>query len=170
MELSENLCDQCGEREATVHVTTLTDAGPVQRHVCGECYEQASEEPTISSATVFAELLGALAPELQRAENTRCPECGINYIEFRQNLIFGCPRDYEVFSAPLAELLETIHGAEEHVGRVPMGKAQRMTRDSRLEVLKRKLEEVVEAEEFEKAVSIRDEIARLEQDGADNTQ
>ncbi len=168
MDHSKDICEECGQRQATVHITTMTETGPVEQHLCDDCYEEEPDAPTISSTKLFAELMGALAPELQRAERTRCPDCGINYLEFRQNLIFGCPRDYEIFSEPLEELLETIHGADEHVGRVPMGEAQRMTKESRLTVLKRKLEEAVESEDFEQAVCIRDEINRLEQDGAGN--
>lgn len=164
----DHYCEQCGERESTVHITSLTDSGPVQRHLCEKCYEEKEDVSPISSSDLFGELIGALAPELQRARDARCPECGINYLEFRQNLILGCPRDYNFFSDALEELLDTIHGANEHVGRIPLGEAQRMTSDSRLEVLKKKLEEAVEGEDFEKAVCIRDEIARLEQDRAED--
>ncbi|MFW6457121.1 MAG: UvrB/UvrC motif-containing protein [Planctomycetota bacterium] len=158
------LCDECGKNRATVHVTVLTGLTPVQKHLCEECYYDNDSEPTLSASDIFTQLIGALAPELQKTEETQCPECGMNYLEFRQNLIFGCPEDYAVFSAPLEELLESIHGASRHVGRVPLGRAQRRAGGSRVELLKRKMEEAVRQEDFETAVCIRDEITRLERD------
>ena len=162
-------CEECRKKRATVHVTILADTGPVQRHLCDECYEQEANTPTLSASDIFAQLIGALAPELQKSQNATCPECGMNYLEFRQNLLLGCPKDYEVFDEPLEEFLYDVHGATRHVGRIPMGEAQRMSKESRLEVLNRKLEEAVENENYEDAVDIRDEIARLEHDIAENT-
>lgn len=157
-------CEACGQERATVHVTVLTGEKPVQKHLCEECYHDNNSERALSASDIFTQLIGVLAPELQKAEKTQCPECGMNYLEFRQNLIFGCPQDYAVFSAPLEELLESIHGARRHVGRVPVGRAQRKAGGSRLKLLKQKLEEAVQREDFETAVRMRDEIARLEHD------
>ena len=162
-------CEQCGEREATIHMTEIVDGEPTQRHLCEDCYN-GEEMPALSSSAIFAQLIGALAPELQQTENERCPECGINYLEFRQNLIFGCPNDYEVFEAPLRQLLESIHGASEHVGRSPRGAAQRSNKGPRLEALRRELEEAVKQEDFEDAARLRDEIAELEQESVANSE
>jgi protein arginine kinase activator len=90
----------------------------------------------------------------------------MSYLEFRQELTFGCPRDYEAFSDPLDELLEQIHGANRHVGRTPTGRAQKDSREPRLRVLKRELEEAVEREDFETAAELRDQINQLEHQSA----
>ncbi|MFP4176712.1 MAG: UvrB/UvrC motif-containing protein [Planctomycetota bacterium] len=158
-------CERCGERDATVHITKIVDGEPVQRHFCENCYEEDYEAPSFSSSDILSQLIGALAPELERVESQRCPDCGINYLEFRQNLTFGCPTDYEVFSEPLDELLEGLHGATKHTGRVPRGTAQRRNRGPRLEMLRRELQAAVEEERFEEAARIRDEIAELENEG-----
>lgn len=162
-------CQECHRREATIHVTDFVDGQAVQKHLCEECYGEHQEAPALSSSDLFAQLIGALAPELEQAQSERCPECGITYLEFRQNLVFGCPYDYEVFSEPLEELLESIHGAKRHVGRVPRGAAQGSTRGPRLEVLRRELNEAVGRENFEAAARIRDEITELERQGVGNS-
>ena len=162
-------CDECGERVATIHVTEFEGGDPVQKHLCEDCYNSGGEAPALSSSSLFAQLIGALAPELSLAQESNCPECGISYLEFRQSLTFGCPHDYEAFSEPLDELLQSIHGAKRHVGRVPRGRAQRSNRGPRLEVLRRELEEAVRGEEFEAAARIRDEIEELEHQSVGNS-
>jgi protein arginine kinase activator len=162
-------CQECGRREATIHVTDFVEGQAVQRHLCEECYSSREEAPVLSSTDLFAQLIGALAPELEEAQSEQCPECGITYLEFRQNLVFGCPQDYEVFSEPLEELLESIHGANRHVGRVPRGSAQGSARGPRLEVLRRELNEAVAEENYEVAARIRDQINELEHERVGNS-
>ena len=162
----EMKCQECGERRATVHLTDFVDGKAVQKHLCEECYGKKDGMPPLTTTGVFAQILNSLAPELAKVGSRECPDCGINYLEFRQTLMLGCPRDYEVFAEPLDDLLERIQGARSHVGKMPRGAAQSGLRGPRLQVLRRELDEVVKKENFEKAAALRDEIRELEQDGA----
>ncbi len=156
------MCQECGERRATVHVTDFVDGKPVQTHLCEVCSSKKSGPSLLS----FAQLFGVIEPELRKLSAMRCPHCGMSYLEFRQTFRFGCPGDYEAFEAPLDDLLERIHGANRHVGKVPTGAAQKGTRQLRLAVLRRKLKDVVDREDFERAAQVRDQIRSLEREGA----
>ena len=166
----EHNCEECGQRKATIQLTVFVEGQPVQKHLCDECYGNQDDLPPLSPSKIFAQIIGALAPELAHVGAKQCPECGMTYLEFRQRLSLGCPKDYDVFSEPLDELLERIHGANRHVGKVPSGSAQKAARGPRLEVLRRELEEAVAQERFEQAAGIRDEIKELERDGAGGTE
>ena len=161
-------CQECGKRRATVHLTAFVDGKPVQTHLCEECYGEKEGMPPLSQSKLFAQIVSAIAPDLRKMGTTQCPRCGITYLEFRQALRLGCPRDYEVFEESLDMLLERIHGADRHVGKIPSGSAQKKTRPLRLEAARRELEEVVQMEDFEKAAQVRDLIKELERYSAGN--
>ena len=163
-------CQQCGKQKATIQLTEFVDGKPVQRHLCEGCYGKEDGLPPLSPSKVLAQLIGALAPELQQLASVECPKCGMSYLQFRQTLSLGCPADYEAFSEPMDQLLKSIHGATRHVGRVPTGAAQQVSSGPALEVLKRQLDEAVKAEDFERAATLRDEIRKLEQKSAGSTE
>lgn len=158
-------CQECSKQKATIHLTDFVDGKPVQMHLCEECYAAQKGLPPLSQSKLFAQLISAIAPDLQKVTDEECPNCGISYMEFRQTLRMGCPEDYEVFEEPLQELLLRLHGAEQHVGKIPVGRAQKGTRQVRLDALQRELTEVVSREDFEEAARIRDEVKKLEKNG-----
>jgi protein-arginine kinase activator protein McsA len=82
-----------------------------------------------------------------------------------------------VFGPHIAELLERVHGARLHVGRLPgaahvpaaqaseqaSGQApEQATREARLTQLRAKLAEAIRAEAYESAARLRDELRALE--------
>src|SRR5262249_31302095 len=84
-----------------------------------------------------------------------CPVCGIKYMEFRAEGRLGCPHDYEVFRAGLGPLLQRIHRAERHKGKVPRRRPPAGAVQSEVE-LRRRLRAAVEAESYEEAARLRD--------------
>ncbi len=159
-------CQQCGQRPATIQFTDLSTGHPVKRHLCEGCYDEQEGTPPISESKILAKLIGAVAPELQKLVTRQCPQCGINYLEFRHSLQLGCARDYEVFGSALDDLLQRMQGANRHVGRGPAGAAQRNARRPRLAALKRQMDEAVSNEDYERAAIVRDDIKKLEREDA----
>lgn len=121
-----------------------------------------------------------------------CPACGMTFASFRQHEKLGCMHCYHAFERQLSGLLERLHdGATHHVGKTPkrllaastrgvaMGEGQPMPEQpartgpkvvvltpaqlgKRIESLKKKLEEAVALEQYEKAAQIRDELLKLQ--------
>jgi len=172
MDEEEVICDACGEERAVIHLTEVVDGEPVQKHLCQECYEQQDGVPQLSASNVFSQLVQAVAPELKELSAKTCPECGTNYLEFRQTMKLGCPHDYEVFADALDQLLERIHGSTEHVGKMPSrrrgaGELSEREKKTRIEVLERQMQKAVEEENFERAAELRDRIQGLKDNGTE---
>lgn len=161
------ICQECGQRRASIHLTDFGPSGPQQLHLCEECYNKRSDVPPLDQNKVVAQLIAALAPEMQKLATSKCPDCGMSYLEFRQTFRLGCPKDYDVFREPLDEFLGRIHIGNRHLGKAPKGRAQRDTSGARLDVLQRKLAGAVEKEDFREAAGLRDEIREMEQQGAE---
>jgi len=104
--------------------------------------------------------LGA-SKEIEQAgggAEVKCPRCGFTQADFKKAGRLGCPDCYKTFSDALDGLLKTMHKGTRHVGKVP--ESLRHSRDlaDRLKTLQKKLTRAVEAEDFEEAAILRDEI------------
>jgi protein arginine kinase activator len=95
-----------------------------------------------------------------------CENCGITWAEFRQSGLFGCANDYVAFEKDLTPLLQRAHeGATHHVGKVPTrrgGTGVPMKRQIDLTKLRKELAKAVEAEDYERAAKLRDQIRQAE--------
>jgi protein arginine kinase activator len=160
------LCQSCGQNPATIHFTEIKNDTKRELHICEACASAQGLGGSVPIPPILANLVqgvrrGGLGGDL------RCPDCGITFEEFRTKGRFGCPRDYEVFGEALGPLLDKIHGARAHTGRLPRGRTVASTEASdRLLRLRRDLQEAVRAEHYEDAARLRDEIVRIEGEAA----
>ena len=156
-------CEKCHKNHATYHLTAIENGVKREAHLCEECARQAGVGFKFN--LTIGDLLGA-APEekVTKANQVRCPECGITYAEFKSKGRLGCANDYEVFRGELLRLLERVHGSTTHVGKSPQTADVQVRKEKELIRLKRDLESMVKSENFEKAAEIRDRIKTLETD------
>jgi protein arginine kinase activator len=159
------VCDICGKKEATVHITEIINEKMAKLHLCEDCAREkgAEMEEHFGLSDLLAGLadLGAnIEPEI--ADAVKCNTCGFTYRDFKKMGRLGCSECYEAFKKQLAPLLKRIHGADRHVGKVPLmiGKTVKETRN--LQDMKMKLDKAIQAEEFEEAARLRDQIKELE--------
>jgi protein arginine kinase activator len=126
------------------------------------------------------------------ATSDMCPACGMTFASFRQNEKLGCMHCYHAFERQLGGLLERLHdGATHHVGKTPKRLLAESARSAavgetpataasparvgpkivvltaaqlqrRVANLKKKLEEALVLEQYEKAAQIRDELLKLQ--------
>jgi len=163
------LCERCKKAQATFHLTNIDRSGAkLERHLCDKC---ASEEGLLHSPKATVDLNELLENFIAGSKSSGadlsslvCEECGISYVEFRNQGLLGCAHDYDAFKEHLARLIERTHGGgTQHVGKTPksLGIVQKPHHDIRR--LKRQLDEAVAAEDYERAAEIRDRIRLMEQ-------
>ncbi|MHC5009632.1 MAG: UvrB/UvrC motif-containing protein [Planctomycetota bacterium] len=160
--MSPILCQSCGDNPATIHFTEIKNETKRELHICEAC----ANAQGLGGGAHIPAMLANLVQGVRRgglASDVKCPDCGITFDEFRTKGRFGCPRDYEVFGEAMGPLLEKIHRASRHVGRLPRGRASIDTNVAdRLLRLRRDLQAAVEGEKYEQAANLRDEIRKLE--------
>jgi len=160
------ICQRCKKHQATVHLTEIHQNEKRERHLCEDCAreEGVAIKAQINLQDVLAGVLDAHKAAGKEAKLT-CPDCGITYAEFRNQGRLGCPHDYEVFAEPLRGVLEKVHGATEHVGKLPHRTPSDTRAQRRLMQLRRQLQEAVESEQYEEAARLRDLLREKETSG-----
>ena len=81
--------------------------------------------------------------------------------EFRRKGRLGCANDYQLFASEIREILERVHGATEHTGRLPGSERAEPDESQVKATLHRELASAIAEEAYENAARIRDELREL---------
>ena len=155
------LCDICHEFEATVFYTIIVNNQKTELHLCEKC---ATKKGLIKSpgSLSLKEFMPLIPHELE-TEDIRCPLCGLSYKEFRETTKFGCPECYTAFEKKIIPLLRRIHGSVQHIGKtVEKSIKNQKFMDNKMHELRGRLKEAIEAEQYEEAARIRDEMKKMQ--------
>ncbi|MDD5729872.1 MAG: UvrB/UvrC motif-containing protein [Candidatus Omnitrophica bacterium] len=161
------LCDICGKNQATVHLTEIVDEQMNELHLCEQCARQKSAQ--MEQQFGLADLLAGLSEFQKPAEekeivSLKCPNCGLTYNEFKKIGRLGCSECYTAFKKYLGPLLKRIHGSNSHSGKSPAKMAKEPRKDTLdIQELRFKLSKAIEAEQYEEAASLRDQIRSLQE-------
>ena len=160
-------CEKCG-KQATVHLTEIKSGKKIEKHLCEQCAAN-SEGLPVKAHTPINELLTSFVlahSGMQKEPGSACPQCGMTWTEFRQSGLLGCEHDYAQFEKDLNPLLQKAHeGATHHLGKVPTRRGSTGVPTRRVvdvAKLRKELTKAVEAEDYERAAKLRDQIRTAE--------
>ncbi|MCM8765552.1 MAG: UvrB/UvrC motif-containing protein [Candidatus Omnitrophica bacterium] len=161
------LCDICGKKQATVHVTEIINNQITEMHLCEDCAREKSiqmeQQFGVSDLLAGIADLGTTLGEKTKEElKLKCNNCGMTYEDFKKIGRLGCSECYVAFRKNLVPLLKRIHGSIQHLGKAPLKIIKEVKRKSEIDILKEKLQEAIQREEFEEAARLRDKIRELE--------
>jgi len=159
-------CHRCS-KPATLHITELREGAVHELHLCESCAQQylhspSEQEESAQADSLLEKGLEGIEGGLEELDHLVCPNCGISFREFRGQGRLGCAHDYIAFERELMPLLENIHGATQHVGKVPKRAPDASQRQYKLIKLRNDLRSAVDDEDYERAARLRDEIRALD--------
>ena len=170
------LCDDCGRREAVVHIVQIGPEGRVEKNLCEKCAsgygEFMPERQPKKNMSVDDFLRGMFSQPGGQEEKHKhegeplvltCPNCGMSYADFQQTGKIGCSVCYGTFRRQLEPLLRRIHGTSTHSGKIPRRSGGTLELKQEIKQLRAELREKVAQEEYEEAARLRDEVRALEQ-------
>lgn len=169
------LCQNCKEKNASIHYTQNINGHVTEMHLCKDCAEKAglmddskkiwnpfgiSEEETMLDGL----LGGIFAPPSKNriTENPVCPFCGMRIAEFVKNGKAGCAKCYTTFKTSVLPSLQKLHGNTKHTGKIPNGRTVAKTKDKKRAELEALLNKAVAEQEYEKAAEYRDKIKEID--------
>jgi len=163
------LCQRCGEKEATVHLTKIINGEKTEVYLCEDCAKETGHLDFSNNPFSIQNLLAdILNPNLDsipsNQKEVKCDNCGMSYKEFTEKGLFGCSECYDQFSDKIDRLAKRIHGSDKHIGKVPKRRGGKLRTEKKIENLREEMQKAVDKENFEKAAKLRDEIHDLEDD------
>ena len=138
------LCEECGERQAEVLVTTVVGGESVTRHLCRECLKkyQAGDLQAVLAAVL------SLMTQKEKQPEITCPSCGMAFSEFEKSGMLGCAECYQAFRSRLTPLITKVQGRAQHAGRRPQASQEEQERLQKIENLRTRMEAAVAEENF----------------------
>lgn len=169
------LCNVCHKMHATIHFKHVSNNKIVEIHLCEDCAQEKGinlfsmdaappGEQQFGLADLLAGFTDMPSPVIKEKKIvSKCPNCGITYVEFKKSGRLGCSECYEVFNSQLLPLLKRLQGSIYHSGKTPgvKGKPEKRKSSTLLE-LRHELKKAIDKEEYEKAAVLRDQIKKLE--------
>ena len=159
------VCNVCGQNEATIHLTEVLNNQMVEVHLCESCAEQKGTDFKVHFD--FNKLLASLGDfdvelKSEGASKTVCKNCGMSYEEFGRTGRLGCANCYQAFEKLLLPLIKRVQRDVRHVGKIPAQASGDVKRTLELRELQDRLRKSIQAESFEDAAKIRDQIQTME--------
>ena len=165
------LCQNCGERNASVHLTKIINGEKNEVYLCEQCAREKGELNFATDPFSIQSLLSKFfKPDTEthttgrrivRPGTGQCDNCNMTLSEFGKVGKFGCSQCYDEFDPRVDELLRRIHGSDQHTGKVPERQGETILLKNKVKKLKKELQDAIATEEFEKAAELRDEIYDL---------
>ena len=154
-------CENC-EEELTIHLTQIINNKIKKIDMCQNCPNAKSiEDPNqfnLLSDLVSKPFVGSDAEETMET----CATCGYTEKMLKKTGRLGCADCYDTFEVTLKPMLAGMHNGQAHMGKVP-SVYHRDLLVRQLEDLRETLNEKIEAEEYEEAINIRDQIKEIEE-------
>lgn len=151
------LCEKCGKNNATVLYTQIINGKKSSLNLCSACASGESIFDNFGSLLSFG--------TRTEARQSTCPTCGMTLSELARKGRMGCGECYNTFRAQAKSMLQKIHGTALHIEeKTEDSPAPEIKKEekSELDILKDKLKEAIETENYEEAAKIRDEIRKKE--------
>jgi protein arginine kinase activator len=163
-------CDRCGKNQATIHLTQIEGTQSTTRNLCEPCATELGLNPGTAAqagSAPLADFLAQMGKGFAGGESFTtvgtCPGCGLTLADFKKTGRLGCSRCWSAMEGSLRGLLRKLHGGTQHTGKVYLSaNAAPSDLTARLASLRRSLAKAVEAEDFERAAALRDQIRRME--------
>lgn len=164
------VCPECGKRTATIHYTKIVNGNKTEYHLCEICAQEKGDyfsplDDTFSFNQLLSGLInfGAMnGAHTAKHTGLQCSNCGLTYQQFSKIGRFGCSQCYRTFQDRLDPLLRRLHGQTKHHGKIPNRAQGKLKLQRDLAELREKLNQCIQAEEFEKAAKIRDQIRSIQ--------
>lgn len=163
-------CQKCGKENANTHVKTIINGDYKEYTLCPECAKEMGYNNFFTDMeSEFTNLLGSFFGNTlpARSQSTRCKTCGSTYYDIADSGKVGCADCYTTFYDMLLPSIRRIHGNTTHCGKKSVAGIEytevKDKEPSKIERLKKQLEDAIKVQNFEEAAKLRDEIKSLEE-------
>lgn len=162
------ICESCGKRQARLRFTEISGGQRSTAQLCEQCGEERglpSEQlqgGRMDTRKIWDEIVQRLSDRSDEEGSLACPDCGLTFGSFESEGFLGCPVCYQTFMGDMTRLLREYHGSDSHQGKMPRSYGRRIDLRRRILGVKENIQLAINAERFEDAARLRDEMRDLE--------
>lgn len=155
-------CSNCGSSNANITYEQNINGEVTTLKLCEKCAQK------LGIFNSFDNIFSPMVLDLDYIlpEEIKCKGCGYTLSKYKSTGLFGCDECYNTFKKEIDSILLKIQGKNRMVkGKEKIKKVKDVVtnkKENEIDVLKNKLKEHIEKEEFEEAAKVRDEIKELE--------
>ena len=159
------LCQKCHKNLATVRYAEVVDGKVMEQQLCSDCLTSHQREAAMGFELTRTP---SLKPKEERPRSEpaiaqqACSSCGVLSSHIVDTGRVGCPHCYDQFGNQIGSILEGLHRALRHKGKVAKMDDTRARLRAELQNKRALLRSVLRAENYEEAARLRDEIRILE--------
>lgn len=161
-------CQRCNKNEANTHLTKIINGVKKEIYLCEQCAENSQEIIGFKMGfdhdieNFFSGFLGGVQKKSLHQQK-RCEKCGMGVDELLGRGKPGCASCYRTFSDILMKPLKQIHGANKHIGKIPLRAGEGVRKATEIDRLANELNKAVMEQNFEHAAELRDRIKELKE-------
>ena len=164
-------CEVCNSKPATIVVKKIINGEKTEMHLCEDCAK--SKLAGMGSMFNLSDIFGSFKPLSHHLEDipdpfyeppAPCPQCGSTIKDLKDTGKVGCTKCYETFRDYLEPYIKGIHTKTVHTGKIaklPESASEETNPVREISIIRRKLEEAVQSENYELAAEYRDLIHSL---------
>jgi protein arginine kinase activator len=164
------ICQGCGEQEASIRFTEVSREGRSSLELCQRCAVERGAVLSAGDAEMAdtRQIWKRVMLEFSQSQPDRsdsglaCPACRLEFADFERESRLGCPQCYQTFMGDMTRLLKDYHGDSLHRGKVPYDIGRRIDLRRKILNVKESIHLAVRDERFEEAARLRDEVRDLE--------
>ena len=171
------ICEKCKKKKAVFYRSGGGDGFATAHPLCEDCAAALKKSGELTDISSVINEWGSAYPlsESQFFGNflrfpkrrgilptAACPSCQMTLSALCEGGQLGCAECYGFFSEEIAGAIRQRHGFAQHAGSQPNKYRAKKERAAKISSLRDKLRDAVKAEDFELAVSLRDQIRNLE--------
>lgn len=180
------LCSRCNKNNAEVFMTSIINGKKVEEILCLECALQKEEvgfmikhdpqfQQIVEQAIKMKSMDGnrvinvGKAIEVNKTTNLElledCPVCGTDLEHIKKTGLAGCANCYNIFEKEMDRILNIKRITNAYKGRMPQHMVENKGQEatvSQLIILKQKLQDSINKEEYEQASLLKAQIVKLE--------
>jgi protein arginine kinase activator len=167
------LCQNCNKELATYHYKSTINGETQEMHLCANCASELGYSPLFNWSPVdfgfnidnfLSHMVSNDASILRQEQAKTCPLCGSKPQDISRTGRVGCAKCYTTFANLLKPFIMRIHGNTTHSGKIPVGAGGLIRARRKLENLRAEIKKAIDAEDYEQAVVLRNEIRKLEEE------
>lgn len=117
------LCEICRKQKASVARVVDRGYGEQKVAVCLTCAQNIDNQRAVNKYSEF--FWGGGDKSEPEIKIERCPTCGYSLSDIKRTSYVGCKDCYKLFKKEIGVFVNSIHGKNVHVGKVPLSEAKK---------------------------------------------